>query len=87
MDIRFPAIEVMNTNLDSVSFPADIDGKRTRCAISLEALQDNFGGNDMDPVECLRANRAAIESKAASLIRRGRFEKDGSILIRSGDGA
>jgi hypothetical protein len=87
MDIRFPEIEVMNTNLDSVSFPADVDGKQMRCAISLEALQDNFGGDSGDPVDCFRANRSAIESKAASLIRKGRVEKDGSILIRSSDGA
>jgi len=87
MNIDFPAIEAMSENLESVSFPADIDGKRTRCAVSLEALQDNFRGDTMDPLECFRSNRGAIEAKAEQLIRRGRFEPDGSIMIRSRDGA
>lgn len=87
MNINFPAIETWNGNRDIVSFPAEVDGKRIQCAISWEALQDNFGGNAIPPLDCFRANRHAIEAKAARLIQRGRFEADGSVFIRSQDGA
>jgi hypothetical protein len=86
MAITFPGIEAWDGSRDVVSFPADKDGARIGCAISLEALQDNYGGTTGDPLACFRANRPAIESKAGRLIRQGRVESDGSILIRSHDG-
>lgn len=87
MAIEFPQVEAWNGNRDVVSFPADVNGKRINCAISWEALQDNFGGDKQDPLECFRANRDAIEAKAERLIAKRRFEADGSVLIRSQDGA
>lgn len=87
MAIVFPANEVWDGSRYVVAFPADVDGNRINCAISLEALQDNFGGNQAVPLDCFRANRRAIEAKAERLIRHGRFEINGSILIRSQDGA
>lgn len=87
MSINFLAGETWNGNREIVSFLADVDGKRIQCAISWEALQDNFGGDGMEPIKCFRANRPAIEAKAERLIKRGRFEEDGSVLIRSQDGA
>ena len=86
MAIDFPKVEAWNGNRDIVSFPADSDGKRISCAISWEALQDNYGGANQEPLACFKANRAAIEGKATGLILRKRFEADGSILVRSGDG-
>lgn len=87
MDIIFPPVEAWDGNRDVVAFPADADGKRIHCAISWEALQDNFGGSRSAPLDCFRSNRGAIEAKAERFIRHGRFEADGSIFIRSGDGA
>ena len=87
MSINFPVVEAWNGNRDIVSFPAEVNGKRVRCAISWEALQDNFCGNGAPPIDCFRANRRAIEAKAERLIQEGRFEPDGSLLIRSQDGA
>lgn len=87
MTIVFPAIEAWDGNRDVVAFPADVDGKRIHCAVSGEALQDNFGGNHTAPLDCFRASRGAIEAKATCLICHGRFEPNGSILIRSQDGA
>lgn len=86
MTIVFPPIEAWDGHRDVAAFPADVDGKRVHCAVSLEALQDNFGRNNMAPLDCFRANRGAIEAKAERFIRQGRFEQDGSILIRSQDG-
>ena len=84
--ITFPQIEAWNANREVVTFPAEKDGKKIQCAISWEALQDNYGCNDAPPLDCFRTNRAAIENKAGSLINRKRFEADGSIMIRSIDG-
>jgi hypothetical protein len=84
--INFPAVEAWDANIECVSFPANVDGNRIRCLISWEALQDNFGGDDAPPIDAFRAARAEIEAKAEQLIRRQRFESDGSVLIRSHDG-
>jgi hypothetical protein len=86
MTIIFPPVEAWDGNRDVAAFPADVNGKRVHCAVSWEALQDNFGGNNISSLDCFRANRSAIEAKAERLILLGRFEQDGSILIRSQDG-
>lgn len=86
MQIQFPSVEAWDGDRDCMTFPADVDGKRIRCHISLEALQDNFGGNHVPPLDSFLRSRHAIEAKAIQLISRNRFEADGSILIRSQDG-
>lgn len=78
MTIRFPAFEAWDAERFVVSFPAEMDGNRVGCGISWEALQDNFGGDDVQPLDCFQANREAIEAKARHLIGKGRFELDGS---------
>lgn len=87
MPINFPAGEAWNGSRDIVSFFAEVDGRQVQCAISMEALQDNYHGDRIAPIDCFCANRRAIEVKAERLIGRGRFEADGSVLIRSQDGA
>jgi Protein of unknown function (DUF1488)/Fic/DOC family len=62
------------------------DGKnRVRCEISRAALDDDFKGDDKDKVELFRANRQAIEEEARQKYLAGDTERDGSILIRTGD--
>jgi fido (protein-threonine AMPylation protein) len=62
------------------------DGKaRVRCAISREALDDDFGGDNRDKVEVFRENRAAIEQRARQKYAAGDTETDGSILIHTGE--
>lgn len=87
MNISFPSVQAWDGNVDCVSFPADVDGTRVRCLISREALQDNFCGSNVPPLECFSRNRYIIEEKATALLLSGRFEADGSILIRSSDSA
>jgi hypothetical protein len=86
VQITFPSIEAWDSARMVVSFPADYIGNRIICAVSLEALQDNFGGNATAPMECFKANRQAIQSRAAALITKHRYESDGSVLIRTSDG-
>ena len=62
------------------------DGEsRVRCAISREALDDHFQGDDKDKLEVFRANRQAIEQEARRKYLAGETEPDGSVLIRTGD--
>jgi hypothetical protein len=68
-----------------VWFTALADRKRIDCGISIEALGDHFGGYQDDPLPVFRANRAHVEAVAAALIMAGRFEKDGTVLIKRAD--
>lgn len=85
MAITFPNVEAWDGSRDVATFPADADNQRINCAISREALQDNFGCLAGRLLDCFRDNRPRIEAKAEHLILSGRFESDGSIFIRSSD--
>ena len=62
------------------------DGEtRVRCAISEEALDDHFRGDDKDKLEVFRANRQPIEQEARRKYLNGETEPDGSVLIRTSD--
>jgi hypothetical protein len=61
LQIAFPQIESVDENC-SVNFPVVVDGRRTVCKITVEALQDRFGLRDANSLSAFRANRAAIES-------------------------
>ncbi len=56
-----------------------------RCAISREALDDHFQGDNKDKLEVFRANRRAIEQEVRRKYLAGDTEADGSVLIRTGD--
>ena len=86
MTITFPRIQSLDVDRMVVAFPADQGATRIICRISWEALQDNFRGVDIDPLQCFIANRGAIEAKAENLIATARLEPDGSVLIRTSDG-
>ena len=62
------------------------DGKtRIRCAISREALDDDFRADNREKVEVFRENRKVIEGAARRKYLAGDTETDGSILIHSGE--
>jgi Protein of unknown function (DUF1488)/Fic/DOC family len=62
------------------------DGKaRVRCAISREALDDDFGADNRDKVEVFKENRQIIEDAARQKYLAGDTETDGSILIHTGE--
>jgi hypothetical protein len=70
---------------DTVVFFA-LDGrKRVRCAISREAIDDDFVGDNRDKVEVFQENRKVIEEAVRRKYLAGDTEEDGSILIHSGD--
>lgn len=83
--IEFSPHAVDNRRLYVVSFLAIIGGKQLECAISYQALRDHFGADYNDPMPSFIAHRQRIEQLAAQYIRLSRFERDGTILLRSHD--
>lgn len=59
--------------------------KRVRCAISREALDDHYKGDNRDKLEIFNEHRQVIEQDARGKYLAGDTEADGSILIRTGD--
>jgi hypothetical protein len=59
--------------------------KRIRCAISQEALDDHFHGDNTNKIAVFRENLAAIEEIARRKYLSGRVEPDGTVLIRTAD--
>lgn len=84
-ELTFPAGEQWNSSHEVAEFTAMLGDRKFRCAVTLEALCDNFDGDTKEPLECFRDNRPRIEAIAAKLIKRQRFEADGSILVRTAD--
>jgi hypothetical protein len=85
-DLRFPAQEERYDFERGVVMFWGQDGEiRVRCAISREAIDDHFQGDDKDKQEVFRANRRAIEQEARRKYLAGETEPDGSVLIRTGD--
>jgi len=81
--IAFPSLEAWDDSRMVVSFPAESEGRRISCAVSMEALQDHFDGHNLAPLEAFRSHRWQIERIAEYLIARKRFEPDGSVLVRT----
>jgi hypothetical protein len=59
--------------------------QRVRCAISREALDDHFHGDDRNELEVFIENRPAIDDITRHKYLSGRVEPDGTVLIRTAD--
>ncbi len=70
---------------ESVKFPAEIDGKKIICKISIEALMDHFNCDVNNPLAAFDKNRPAIIEITEDFINGDLFEEDGSILVRNSD--
>ncbi|MGD0632152.1 MAG: DUF1488 domain-containing protein [Terracidiphilus sp.] len=82
----FPAPEERHdTSSGVIVFWGQDMAQRVRCAISREALDDHFHGDNRDKLEVFRENRPAIEDIARSKYLSGRVEPDGTVLIRTAD--
>ena len=85
-DLRFPEpAERYDFDRGVVTFWGQDGEIRVRCAISREAIDDHFQGDDQDKLEVFRANRQAIELTARRKYLAGETEPDGSVLIRTAD--
>ena len=85
-DLAFPdKAEKFDFDREVVGFFGEDGKKRVRCAISREALDDDFGADNRDKVEVFRENRKVIEEAARQKYLAGDTETDGSILIHTGE--
>jgi hypothetical protein len=83
-ELIFPAPEERHdASRDVIVFWGQDRAQRVRCAISREALDDHFHGDNKNKLEVFRENRSAIEEVARSKYLSGRVEPDGTVLIRT----
>jgi hypothetical protein len=64
IDFLIDSYGVVDTEAQTVLIPAKVNGQRTKCAISIAALQELFGleaTDAADAAETFRAHRNAIE--------------------------
>ncbi|CAB3767309.1 hypothetical protein GQ57_16655 [Burkholderia sp. MSh2] len=85
MQISFPAEHPTYCSLDpALSFPALVEGRLVRCAITAAALEDHFRAaspREQDLVNAFARHRPAIERAARCLLE----EMDGRpIMLHSG---
>lgn len=85
-DLEFPKqAEKFDFDREVVVFFGQDGKSRVRCAVSREALDDDFGSGNRDKLEVFRENRRVIEEAARQKYLAGDTETDGSILIHSGE--
>jgi fido (protein-threonine AMPylation protein) len=85
-ELQFPEQEEKwDFDREIVLFFGQDGDNRVRCAISREALDDDFRGDNRDKVGVFRENRTAIEQGARQKYAAGDTETDGSVLIHSGE--
>jgi hypothetical protein len=86
IELSFPAPEERyDSDRDVVVFWGLDRDHRIRCAISREALDDHFHGDNRKKLDVFREHHVAIEAIARRKYLSGRVEPDGSILIRTAD--
>jgi len=85
-ELRFPdPREAFIFDREVVVFWGQDGATRVQCAISQEALDDHFKGDNKDKLEVFRTNRQAIEKEARKKYLAGATETDGSVFIRTLD--
>ena len=84
--IDFSGNRAWDQNRDSMSFQVEVDGKKTRCLISREALEDHYGADQGKTVEqAFDDNQFDIENVARKIINNNQVDAQGEYLIRSQD--
>lgn len=82
----FPAPEEFYDRIHLVVGFTGEDGERViHCAISMEALEDHFGGDFKNPLKSFIANRERIEHEARRKYITRKLEADGSVLVKTED--
>src|SRR2546421_6207957 len=87
-ELKFPdRAEKWDFDREVVVFIGQDGDNRVRCAISREALGDDFRADESDKDQDVRQNREVIEEGARRKYAAGDTEPDGSVLIHSGEPA
>ena len=89
LDLTFSAPRARyDFDRDIVAYSGVAGGRLVRCEISLEALEDHFGAEDMDRdsySKVFRSNRSRFEEMARKKYLTWPVEEVGSVLIKTGD--
>jgi hypothetical protein len=88
MAIEFEPDFKWDISTQTMKFYARHGRRRIRCAVTGPALEDRVRGHGLDAAgleRAFREHRQDIERKASDKIRAGRFQADGTILIRTRD--
>jgi hypothetical protein len=84
--IDFSGNRAWDPSRDSMSFEVTVDGKKTRCLISREALEDHYDADQGKTVEqAFDDNRFEIEDVAGKIIQSDQVDSQGEYLIKSED--
>ena len=84
--ISFLGNRAWDSNRESMSFQVEVDGKQTRCLISREALEDDYGADQNKTVmQAFDDNLYTIESAARKVINNDILDSQGEYLIRAQD--
>ena len=82
----FPAsAPALDADKSIVIFHGLADTSQVRCAISCEALEDHYGGNNKSQLKVFSANREQIEHEARKKFLNQILERDGTVLIKTED--
>jgi len=84
--LTFPDKEHRTDSTRGTMFWGEDEGRRVRCIVSREALDDHFSdGDKLKPDAAFQKYRVDIEAFASRKYALGQLEPDGGIIIRTGD--
>ena len=86
--LKFPtANKIMwSRERDEAVFTVEQDGRSVHCRVTLGSLEEYAGGATMhDGLSAVHEYLLEIEEDVRFLVSAGRFESDGSVLLRATD--
>ena len=86
--LKFPNASNIHWSLerDEAVFTIEQDGHPIHCRVTLEALEEYAGGAKIeDGLSAAQDYLIKFEDDVAVLVAAGRFEPDGSVLLRASD--
>ena len=83
--ITFLSDGTWDADTEAVEFWAEVNGRRVRCRVFWEALDDLDHSSGKKRLDLFAVHRQAVEAKAEEKILAGAFETDGTISIRKED--
>ena len=84
-EVTFPHLQCWNPLTMVATIVAELNGKRIACRIGQDVLEKKLHAASQEPMQSVTDYRIRLELAAKSLIEKGKFEDDGSIMIRMND--
>ena len=84
-EIVFNGKSAWDLERDSMRFEALVDGRKLRCFVTGDALEDHFQASRKTHEQAFAENRAQIEAVAKRLLCGGRINPGGEVYIMTAD--